>query len=175
MSYYSGTRPWQREALNLPRSLFPSLRRNTNKKQVGRSYETDALIHFLFSSCSALEYFSGLMFSERVYGLPKERAFETSRTILINLATLSEIMTSPLPPHVTRLLSFLSQWQKCAGDNVASETVHTTQVRRGPLNGLWWLDRELKNDLNKLGEKKFFMLIAGLRAAVEGMHLKLAN
>lgn len=177
MAYYSGTRPWQREVLNLPRSLISGMHNAKQDQAQGtlEASQAEALRHFFFSSCSALEYFCDAMFSERTQGMSKSGTFAVVTEVLENLATLSDnsSASSPLMPHVTQLSCFLSQWQKSASDAIASETVNSAQ-QRGPLYGIWALDRELKEDLNQLGKKKLQALIMGLRGAIETIALRSA-
>jgi hypothetical protein len=175
LGYFSGTRPWQREVLNLPRSLIYKMRSADSQRPMPNG-QLESLRHFLFSSCSALEHFSTSIFTESVQRSVKDKAFSMAHDVLANIATLSQstAASTQLMPHVTQLLCFLSQWETTAADGIASNNVNPLKQQRSPINGIWWLGRELKDDLNKLGRGKIQGLINGLRGSVEVVAAKLS-
>jgi len=168
LSFFSGTKSWHRETLVLPRGLAYKLQADVGARQPSKG-ELDALRHFLFSSCSALEFYSAALFNERADA--RKEALQFSAQVVAHLEHLcgSLKQTLELTPQIARLSSFLNHWEKIAAGEIVSENVANPNARRGMFEALWWLDRGLKDDFNRIGSDKFRGMLSSLRRLIEAV------
>ena len=168
LSFFSGTRSWQREVLVLPQSLARTM--SMERIHVKLSEEQQyAFKHFLHSSFSALTYFSAYLFGESSANLSKHEAFSIARQVVGHLMKLSVATTATcgLVQQSSKLNFFLDQWQKNAAGPISSENVADPEAKKSVFDGIWWLGKELKDDFNRLGEQNFLGMVDCLRSSVE--------
>jgi hypothetical protein len=168
MSFFSGTRNWQRETLILPSCLSYLKSRNQGGNSLSQGQQ-DVFRHFLFSSCSALEHFSRMMFSENSFGLSKNEAFSIVMRIIAYLEELSGTIktTHELSTQIEQLSYFINYWQKTAAGSITSQNVANPEVKEGVFDGIWWLGRDLKDEFNQIGKQRFLEMISIMRRLIE--------
>jgi hypothetical protein len=172
LSYYSGTRPWEREVIMLPRSLRSGLAQHGERAWAvpGR---IDGLRHFLFSACSAIESLFPRMFRDGGPDGGKAQAFALAYEVLDHMEALVSSLQSAgtLVLPVKQLGFFVRNWNRTAAPNIGSANVLTPGAQRGVFDGVWWLGSDLKDELNRLGEARCQELVSALRMAVETSRL----
>jgi hypothetical protein len=101
--------------------------------------------------------------------MEKKQSFVVVSKIVNYFAQLASALkvTSSLVPHITRLKFFIDQWIAFAAAPITSENVSDPDAKRGVFDGVWWLDRELKDDFNKMGAEKMIGLLNSIRHAIE--------
>lgn len=160
LSFYSGMRTWQREALIFPHCLSYWV----SKDKVDNKWSQEqhaAFNHYLFSSCSALLHYSGSIFNESNFGTPKDEASSLVGQIIANLEQLSNAakVSHNLSAQIARLSFFWNHWQKIVVEPVASENETNPEEGKAIFNGIWWLGRELEDNFNRLGEQHLINII----------------
>ena len=172
LSYFSGACPWQREVLRLPYGLVARFVHGGEPMRLSPG-EIDSLRHFMFSGCSALEFFSKAMFNEKAVGMEKKEAFVIAAKIVDYFVQLTDALkiTHELITSIAKLRFFLEQWMLVAASPIASENVSDPEAKRGIFDGVWWLDRDLKEDFNRIGAEKLVDLLNSMRHQIQGFML----
>jgi hypothetical protein len=166
-SFFSGNRPWQRETIFLSRCLsYISKSQINNKLSKG---QRNSFIHILFSSCSALESVSSIIFNENSSSLIKTQAVTFANQLLISIKQLSGLPdeNQNLFIQISKLSYFFNNWQKIVSMPIDSENISNPEDKESILDGIWWLGKELKGQLNQIGEQTFLNSVKKIRYEIE--------
>jgi hypothetical protein len=165
LSFYSGMRPWQRESIIFPRCLLYWI--SKEKVDNGSSVDQNVCIkHFLYSSCSALNYYSRLMFNGGNFGMQKNEATLFVRQVIENLEQFTPIINHNLSAQIAKLSFFINCWQKIVVEPIHSENVANQKNGKYIFNGIWWLGRELEDNFNQLSEQHLVNMINSLQEII---------
>lgn len=168
LSFYSGMRIWQREALIFPRCLrYWVLSKEKMDNRWSQEQHT-AFSHYLFSCCSALLHYSRSIFNESNSGTPKDEASSLVGQIIANLEQLSKAfkVSHNLSAQIAILSFFLNHWQKIVVEPVASENKTNPEEGKDIFSGIWWLGRDLEDSFNQLSEQHFHHIIHTLQGMI---------
>jgi hypothetical protein len=173
MSFFSETRAWQRETLILPTCLLyqKDLTNILHKRH-------SAIVHFMFSSCSALEEFSKIIFNQRSQGLVKDEFFSIVKQIIVYLECVSNQLeySNILLSKIAKISYFINYWEQIWELPFALENITNIEAEKRIFDGIWWLGKELKDDFNQLGKQRFIDIINEFRESIEqGQLIYLAN
>lgn len=166
-SFFSGSRPWQRETIFLSRCFYYISNSQINNEL--SKGQRNSFIHILFSSCSALESISTIIFNENNSNLIKYQAVTFANQLLISIKQLSALSdkNQNLFIQISKLSYFFNNWQKTVSISIDSENISNQEDKERILDGIWWLGKELKGQLNKIGEQVFLNNVKNIRYEIE--------